>query len=144
MDYVFSSLFTVLECPKLRIKKLSWVQLPSRMAVFAFVLSTYFLVTGGIIFDIINGPPSVGTETDARGNQRPVAFMQWRINSQYIMEGLLCSFMFTLGAIGFILLDVVNESKMTRLTRTIMLSLGVACMIVSFVSVRAFMKIKMP
>lgn len=27
----------------------------------------------GIIFDIINGPPSVGTETDARGNQRPVS-----------------------------------------------------------------------
>lgn len=70
--------------------------------------------------------------------------MQWRINSQYIMEGLLCSFMFTLGAVGFITLDVVNESKVTKLTRTIMLSLGVACVIVSFVSVRAFMKIKMP
>lgn len=79
---MFCSIFTILECPKLRIKKLSWMQLPSRMTVFAFVLSTYFLVTGGkastvlffvgIIFDIINGPPSVGTETDARGNQRPV------------------------------------------------------------------------
>ncbi|KAH9286736.1 Oligosaccharyltransferase complex subunit ostc [Echinococcus granulosus] len=144
MDWVFCSIFTFLECPRLRIKRPSWLQLPSRMTVFAFVLSTYFLVTGGIIFDVINGPPSVGTETDARGNQRPVAFMQWRINSQYIMEGLLCSFMFTLGAIGFILLDIINESKMTRLARAVVLSLGVACIFVSFISVRAFMKIKMP
>ena len=70
--------------------------------------------------------------------------MQWRLNSQYILEGLLCSFMFTLGAVGFIILDIVNESKMTKLTRTIMLSSGVMCVITSFVSVRAFMKIKMP
>ncbi|VDD74301.1 unnamed protein product [Mesocestoides corti] len=144
MDYLLGSVFSVLECPRLRIKKPSWVQLPSRMTVFSFVLFTYFLVTGGIIFDIINGPPSVGTETDARGNQRPVAFMQWRINSQYILEGLLCSFMFTLGAIGFIILDKVNESKMTRLARVIMLALGVAFVLTSFISVRAFMKIKMP
>lgn len=70
--------------------------------------------------------------------------MQWRLNSQYIMEGLLCSFMFTLGGIGFIILDVVNESKMTRLTRMITLSLGIAFVLIAFVSIRAFMKIKLP
>ncbi|VDM17796.1 unnamed protein product [Hydatigera taeniaeformis] len=128
MDLVLYYTFTVLECPKLRVKKATWMHLPSRMTVFALVLSTYFLVTGGkasailsfvgIIFDIINGPPSVGTETDARGNQKPV--------NQYIMEGLLCSFMFTIGAVGFILLDVVNEAKVSKLARTIMLSLGLA------------------
>ncbi|KAL5112071.1 Oligosaccharyltransferase complex subunit ostc [Taenia crassiceps] len=123
MDCVLRSIFAILECPKIRVKKISWVQLPSRMTVFAFVLSTYFLVTG-----VSERKP---TPEEIRDHQ-------------YIMEGLLCSFMFTLGAIGFILLDVVNESKMTKLTRTIMLSLSVACIVVSFVSVRAFMKIKMP
>ncbi|KAM3178573.1 hypothetical protein ACTXT7_002276 [Hymenolepis weldensis] len=144
MDYVFGTIFDVLECPKIRIKRPSWLRLPSRMTVFGFVLMTYFLVTGGIIFDIINGPPSVGTETDARGNQRPVAFMQWRLNSQYIMEGLLCSFMFTLGAVGFIILDIVNEAKVTRLTRTITLAIGVASVFIAFISIRSFMKIKLP
>lgn len=60
------------------------------------------------------------------------------------MEGLLCSFMFTLGAIGFIILDKTNESKMARSTRMIMLAIGVGSIIVSFISVRAFMKIKLP
>uniref|UniRef100_A0A5K3ESB1 Oligosaccharyltransferase complex subunit n=1 Tax=Mesocestoides corti TaxID=53468 RepID=A0A5K3ESB1_MESCO len=49
MDYLLGSVFSVLECPRLRIKKPSWVQLPSRMTVFSFVLFTYFLVTGGHI-----------------------------------------------------------------------------------------------
>ena len=52
--------------------------------------------------------------------------------------------MFTLGAVGFIILDIVNDMKMTKLTRMITVSLGVAFVITSFVSVRAFMKIKMP
>lgn len=47
MDYVFGTIFDVLECPKIRIKRPSWLRLPSRMTVFGFVLMTYFLVTGG-------------------------------------------------------------------------------------------------
>ena len=70
--------------------------------------------------------------------------MQWRLNSQYILEGLLCSFMFTLGAVGFIILDIVNESKMAKSIRAVMLFAGVVCVITSLLSVRAFMKIKMP
>ena len=30
------------------------------MTVFAFSLVTYFIVTGGVIYDVINEPPSVG------------------------------------------------------------------------------------
>lgn len=34
--------------------------MPSPMQVFAFVMVTYFFVTGGVIYDIINEPPGVG------------------------------------------------------------------------------------
>ena len=46
------------------------------------VLLSYFLVTGGIIYDVIVEPPSMGSTTDERGHSRPVAFMQYRINGQ--------------------------------------------------------------
>ena len=52
--------------------------------------------------------------------------------------------MFTLGAVGFIILDIVNESKMAKSIRAVMLFAGVVCVITSLLSVRAFMKIKMP
>ena len=34
--------------------------------------------------------------------------MPYRVNGQYIMEGLASSFMFTLGGLGFIVLDQVT------------------------------------
>lgn len=70
--------------------------------------------------------------------------MQWRINGQYIMEGLASSFLFTMGAVGFIILDKTNINLMPKLNRIIMLSIGSACILISFFTLRVFMKIKMP
>lgn len=39
--------FAVLEAPNLKLKKPTWLQQPSAMKVFAMVLLSYFLVTGG-------------------------------------------------------------------------------------------------
>lgn len=39
--------FNVLEIPNLKLKKPSWIKPPSAMVVFALVLLSYFLVTGG-------------------------------------------------------------------------------------------------
>ncbi len=50
MECVFRSLFSILECPNLKLKRPSWIQRPSSMSVFAFLLITYFLVTGGKVF----------------------------------------------------------------------------------------------
>ncbi|BHF61003.1 hypothetical protein SprV_0100397300 [Sparganum proliferum] len=72
MDFLLNCTFKFLECPRLKLKKPSWLTLPPPMVVFMGLLTTYFLVTGGVVFDVINGPPSVGTETDAKGNQRPI------------------------------------------------------------------------
>ena len=73
MEVAYQSLFKVLEAPRVRIQRPSWFQQPSQTMVFAFIMVTYFLVTGGIIYDIIIEPPSVGQTTDAFGRSKPVS-----------------------------------------------------------------------
>lgn len=94
MEQFFTFPFAVLEVPHIKLKKPSWFKQPSPMLVFSLVLFSYFLVTGGIIYDVIVEPPSVGSTTDEHGHTRPVAFMPYRVNGQYIMEGLASSFSF--------------------------------------------------
>ena len=47
MESVYGLYFHVLELPNIRIKKPGWLKVPSAMVVFALVLLSYFLVTGG-------------------------------------------------------------------------------------------------
>merc|ERR1712063_38165 len=53
MEKMYGALFSVLEVPNLKIKKPTWFHQPSAMTVFAVVLLSYFMVTGGIIYDVI-------------------------------------------------------------------------------------------
>merc|ERR1712170_123071 len=128
----------------LKIKKPSWVAMPSPWTIFAFILLSYFLVTGGIIYDVIVEPPSVGSTTDEHGHQRPVAFMPYRVNGQYIMEGLASSFLFTMGGLGFVILDQTNKPTTPRLNRILMLCVGFVCILISFFMCRVFMRMKLP
>ena len=93
MDVLLSPLFGVLQVPDLKLKKPTWIQQPTANQTLFFILVSYFLVTGGVIYDVIVEPPSMGSTTDERGNSRPVAFMQYRINGQYIVEGLYIQFL---------------------------------------------------
>ncbi|KAF8568455.1 hypothetical protein P879_09267 [Paragonimus westermani] len=114
---------------------------------FQFVLRNSRFCTfavSGVVYDMIVGPPSMGSGTDARGNQRPVAIMAWRMNSQYILEGLAASFMFTLGSIGFIVMDKMNEARVTKLNRVLLMALGIGCILISFITLRIFIKTKLP
>ncbi|VDN58330.1 unnamed protein product [Dracunculus medinensis] len=145
METIFEAVFfTFIDPPNVRINRPRWLSMPSPMQVFAFVMVTYFFVTGGVIYDIINEPPGVGQTTDERGNAKPVAIMKHRINGQYIMEGLAASFMFSLGGIGFIILDNCNNPLTPKLNRIMMLGLGFACILISFFATRLFMRIKLP
>jgi len=144
MEFMYHGLYQLFECPNIRLKKPSWLQKPSPMTVFSILMVSYFLVTGGVIYDIINEPPSVGSETDAMGRQKPVAIMAWRINGQYIMEGLASSFLFTLGGLGFIILDRTNDAVLPKMNRVIMIFVGCLSIVVSFFTLRVFMRIKMP
>lgn len=53
MEQFFTLPYFVLEVPNVKIKRPSWLHQPSSTAVFAVVLVSYFLVTGGTaILDI--------------------------------------------------------------------------------------------
>lgn len=98
----------------------------------------------------------MGSDTDERGNRRPVgqnmmlirllqvAIMTWRMNGQYILEGLAASFMFVVGSLGFIVLDKMNETRMTKINRILLMALGIGCVLLSFITLRIFMRTKLP
>jgi len=145
MDALVDALyFSFLDAPNLKLKRPSWIKKPSPMVVFGLILGSYFLVTGGIIYDVIVEPPSVGSTTDERGNSRPVAFMPYRVNGQYIMEGLAASFMFTLGGLGFVILDQTHNPLMPKLNRIMLIGAGFASILIAFLCCRIFMKMKLP
>lgn len=144
MEKLFSLPYLVLECPNIKIKKPSWVHQPSPKTMFAIVLVSYFLVTGGIIYDVIVEPPSVGSTTDEHGHSRPVAFMPYRVNGQYIMEGLASSFLFSMGGLGFIVLDHIHSPLTPKLNRLMITAVGFICVLVSFFTTFIFMRMKLP
>ncbi|XP_046404244.1 oligosaccharyltransferase complex subunit ostc-B [Ischnura elegans] len=144
MESLYRIPFYVLEVPHLKIKRPSWLQQPSAMVMFSFVLLSYFLVTGGIIYDVIVEPPSVGSTTDEHGHSRPVAFMPYRVNGQYIMEGLASSFLFTLGGLGFVVLDQTHSPSTPKLNRLLLIFVGFLCILVSFFTCWIFMRMKLP
>ncbi|XP_003744283.1 oligosaccharyltransferase complex subunit ostc [Galendromus occidentalis] len=145
MEALYAAPFCVIHAPNLRLRKPSWLKQPSPMTVYAFVLLSYFLVCGGIIYDVIVEPPSIGSTVDEHGHSKPVAFMPYRVNGQYIMEGLASSFLFTVGGLGFVILDRVQEQPSTpRLNKLLLTAVGFLCILVSFFTCWVFMKIKLP
>ncbi|KAL7012306.1 hypothetical protein ACKWTF_014755 [Chironomus riparius] len=96
----------------------------------------------GIIYDIIVEPPSIGS-TMENGYSKPVAFLPYRVNGQYIMEGLASSFLFTIGGLGFIILDLAGEGS-PKLNKLLLTSLGFIFVLVSFFTTWIFMRMKLP
>ena len=70
--------------------------------------------------------------------------MPYRINAQYIMEGLASSFLFALGGMGFIILDQTNNPLTPKLNRMLLIILGFGSILVSFFMLRVFMRMKLP
>ena len=79
----------MLKWPNLKLKKLPWVHMPSAMTVHAMVAASYFLITGGIIYNVIVGPPHVGSMTDEHGHQRPAVFLVYRVMDNILWEDCL-------------------------------------------------------
>ena len=53
MDILLRPVFSVLSVPELKLKKPGWIQQPAPYTVFALVLLSYFLVTGELVFFLI-------------------------------------------------------------------------------------------
>ncbi|KAK7329113.1 hypothetical protein VNO77_23259 [Canavalia gladiata] len=136
--------FSFLRPPRLRLK-LPSLTLPSPNAVFALLLLTYFMVVSGIVYDIIVEPPGIGSTQDPfTGSVRPVVFMSGRVNGQYIIEGLSSGFMFVLGGIGIILLDLALDRNRARTVKVSYASAGISSVVLAYVMSMLFIRIKIP
>lgn len=148
MDPIFHLIrilpFSFLRPPRLRLK-LPSISLPSSNVVFALVLLTYFMVVSGIVYDIIVEPPGIGSSQDPyTGAVRPVVFMSGRVNGQYIIEGLSSGFMFVLGGIGIIMLDLALDRNRDRSVKVSYASAGVSSIVLAYVMSMLFIRIKIP
>lgn len=70
--------------------------------------------------------------------------MTYRVNGQYIMEGLASSFLFTIGGLGFIIMDQTHTSGKQKLNRLLLTAMGFLFIIVSFFTTWIFMRMKLP
>eukprot|EP01106_Pelomyxa_sp_JSP_P015646 TRINITY_DN5518_c0_g1_i1.p3 TRINITY_DN5518_c0_g1~~TRINITY_DN5518_c0_g1_i1.p3 ORF type:complete len:193 (-),score=79.61 TRINITY_DN5518_c0_g1_i1:178-711(-) len=118
----------------------------SRRVVLAAALLSYACVLAGVIYDVIVEPPSVGTAGGGAGGGavRPVAFVESRINGQFIIEGLAAGFLFVLGGLGFIVLDQSTGSYMLRRNRVMLFTAGVLCVFMAYVLCLVFITKKVP
>jgi hypothetical protein len=136
--------FSFLRAPKLRLK-LPTLTLPSPMTVYALVLLTYFMVVSGIVYDVIVEPPGIGSTQDrATGSVRPVVFLPGRVNGQYIVEGLSSGFMFVLGGVGIILMDLALDRNRAKSVKVSYATAGISSVVIAYVMSMLFIRIKIP
>ncbi|KAL0302405.1 UNVERIFIED_CONTAM: Oligosaccharyltransferase complex subunit OSTC [Sesamum angustifolium] len=136
--------FSFLRPPRLRLK-LPTFTLPSAMTVYSLILLTYFMVVSGIVYDVIVEPPGIGSTQDRyTGAVRPVVFLPGRVNGQYIIEGLSSGFMFVLGGIGIVLLDLALDKNRAKSVKVSYASAGIASVVISYVMSMLFLRIKIP
>ncbi|KAK6147405.1 hypothetical protein DH2020_018317 [Rehmannia glutinosa] len=136
--------FSFLRPPRLRLKLPSFT-LPSPMTVYSLILLTYFMVVSGIVYDVIVEPPGIGSTQDRfTGSVRPVVFLPGRVNGQYIIEGLSSGFMFVLGGVGIVLLDLALDKNRAKSVKVSYASAGVAFVVISYVMSLLFIRIKIP
>ena len=140
----YRALLSIVDAPGIKLRRPIWFRMPSAMFMYGLVLVSYFLVTGGIIYDVIVEPPSIGSANDEKGNPLPVVFLPYRVNGQYIMEGLASSFLFTMGGLGFIVLDRSFYSNSKGFPLLLQVCVGFGCILFSFVAVYFFLTMKLP
>eukprot|EP00878_Enallax_costatus_P001590 GHUV01001741.1.p1 GENE.GHUV01001741.1~~GHUV01001741.1.p1 ORF type:complete len:139 (+),score=30.61 GHUV01001741.1:110-526(+) len=127
------------------VKRVEDFELPKASTVCFLVLVSYFLVTAGIAYDIINEPPAIGaTQDEVTGKIKPQPFMPSRMNGQYIMEGITGAMMYSLGGLSLIALDQVHNKRVELKYRKILVGMGIVGLVVSYFAVLAFFNIKMP
>eukprot|EP01113_Clastostelium_recurvatum_P018326 TRINITY_DN21626_c0_g1_i1.p1 TRINITY_DN21626_c0_g1~~TRINITY_DN21626_c0_g1_i1.p1 ORF type:complete len:151 (-),score=38.24 TRINITY_DN21626_c0_g1_i1:85-537(-) len=135
--------FSFLRVPQMRLRTPN-IPRPSPMVVFWLVFLSYFLVLSGIIYDMIVEPPSIGSTTDSNGNVRPVVFLQYRVNGQFIIEGLSAGAMFAMGGMGFIILDKSNSKSLSIKNRYFLIMSGVLCILIAYNLCLVFLRMKIP
>lgn len=136
--------FKFVRAPRLHLP-LPNVPRPSPMIVFTLLFLSYFMVISGILYDLITDTPSMGSERDERtGAYKPVVFLKYRVNGQYIMEGLSAGVMFAIGGLGIIALDRPTRPNLDSKSRFTSAVIGIGCVTVAYLVSISFLRIKVP
>eukprot|EP01132_Coremiostelium_polycephalum_P005016 gene5016-6245_t len=130
--------FHYIRVPRTRLKMPNF-NYPSPMLVFGLIFFTYFLVSSGIIYDLIVEPPSIGYTQDENGNSKPQVFQMYRVNGQFIIEGLSAGTIFMLGALGYIILDY-NKQK----NNVYLFAIGLVLIVMTYNIAIVFLRMKIP
>ncbi|KAJ9441535.1 putative oligosaccharyltransferase complex subunit, partial [Diplonema papillatum] len=85
---------------KLKMPDLTWR--PPQWAVMGGMLFAFWLITGGIVYDMINQPPAVG-QGEGPGGRKVAEGVMPRMQGQYFIEGLTGGFYYMMGGVGMIL-----------------------------------------
>lgn len=147
LELIFSPLYSLLlSPPKLSLQVPSFFQHISKWPLFIIMFFSYFVVLSGIVYDLINEPPSMGSVRDPRtGRQVPQAVMEYRINGQYLIEGFSAGFLCSLGGLGFIILNLTaTKSDMSQLNRYIFLGVGTIFIVAAYNILLMFLRMKVP
>lgn len=73
MEALYRLPFAVLECPNIKLKRPSWVHMPSAMTVYALVVVSYFLITGGEAGPAVSGTPRLRSSSSSAPGGRATA-----------------------------------------------------------------------
>ncbi|KAK4529726.1 hypothetical protein CCYA_CCYA02G0583 [Cyanidiococcus yangmingshanensis] len=116
------------------------------LTLFLLFLGSYMLLTGGITYDIIVGPPSVGQRLDSRtGAVVPVAIARGQLTSQYVIEGIFASLVHGLAVIGLVILDYTHSSRYLKdHERSFAYVAGISLTTVAMILQRVLMSMKLP
>ncbi|KAG9140874.1 hypothetical protein Leryth_010409 [Lithospermum erythrorhizon] len=145
MDPLFHLLrhlpFSFLRPPRLRLK-LPTLPLPVHDHSWPHILPTYFMALLASSTTSSLGAPSGLLWTLPR--TASVVFMSGRVNGQYIIEGLSSGFMFVLGGLGIVMLDMACDKNRDRSLKVSYGVAGVGFVVVSYVMSMLFIRIKIP
>lgn len=118
---------------------------PNPLKLFLPIMFSYFIVTSGIVYDIINEPPAMGGRQDpVTGKVKPETFMAGRINGQYIIEGLTGGFFYVLGALALVGLDYANRKGYSAQHRLGVFAASAVLGVFAYSMTMLFLSIKMP
>eukprot|EP01059_Diplonema_ambulator_P023674 TRINITY_DN39215_c0_g1_i1.p1 TRINITY_DN39215_c0_g1~~TRINITY_DN39215_c0_g1_i1.p1 ORF type:complete len:162 (+),score=19.84 TRINITY_DN39215_c0_g1_i1:52-486(+) len=129
--------------PVIKLKQPDLTWRPEMWIVQAGLLFAFWLITSGIVYDMINEPPAVGATDGPGGRKVPQGVMD-RMNGQYFIEGLTGGFYYTMGATGTVLGHHSLNAPWTLKKRCLALGVGLALIVLAKVGTSMFWSIKMP
>lgn len=70
--------------------------------------------------------------------------MEYSLSGQYMIEGFAAGFLFSLGGIGFIIMNLAVNQKYSKFNQYIILGAGILCVVIAYNVLLMFLRMKIP